>query len=59
MTREDLQEIADFAIEHDLIVITDGVYGELTYDANHVSITSIEGMKERTIYLHGFQKLGQ
>jgi aminotransferase len=56
MNLEQLQPIADFAIEHDLIVITDEVYGELTYDGEHVSIASLAGMKERTIYLHGFSK---
>lgn len=56
MTLEQLQPIADFVIEHDLIIVTDEVYGELTYDSDHVSIASIAGMKERTIFLHGFSK---
>ena len=56
MSREQLQPIADFAIEHDLIVVTDEVYGELTYESEHVSLASLPGMKERTIYLHGFSK---
>jgi aminotransferase len=56
MNLEQLQPIADFVIEHDLIVITDEVYCELTYDGAHVSIASLPGMKERTIYLHGFSK---
>jgi aminotransferase len=56
MTLEELQPIADFAIEHDLIVITDEVYGELTYGRDHVSIAALPGMKDRSIYLHGFSK---
>jgi aminotransferase len=56
MARKDLEEIAAFAIERDLIVITDEIYGELTYDAPHTSIVSLPGIKERTIFLHGFSK---
>lgn len=56
LNREQLQPIADFVLEHDLILITDEVYGELTYDGSHVSIASLPGMKERTIFLHGFSK---
>jgi aminotransferase len=56
LSREETEEIAAFAIEHDLIVITDEIYGELSYDEKHTSILSIPGMKERTIYLHGFSK---
>jgi len=56
MNRENLEEIAEFAIEHDLIVITDEIYGELSYDTEHFSIVSLPGMRERTIYLHGFSK---
>ena len=56
MARSDLEEIAAFAIEWDLIIITDEIYGELTYDAPHTSIVSILGIKERTIFLHGFSK---
>jgi len=55
-SREEVQEIADFAIEHDLIVLSDEIYGELTYDQPHVSILSVPGMRERTVYLHGFSK---
>ncbi|MBI9020296.1 MAG: aminotransferase class I/II-fold pyridoxal phosphate-dependent enzyme [Verrucomicrobia bacterium] len=56
LSRQEIQEIAAFAIEHDLIVLTDEIYGELSYDAEHVSILSVPGMRERTIYLHGFSK---
>ena len=56
LTKEEVEEIAAFAIEHDLIVFTDEIYDELTYDREHFSIISVPGMKERTIYLHGFSK---
>jgi aminotransferase len=56
MSRQDLEDIAAFARERDLIVITDEIYAELTYDTPHVSIVSLPGMKERTIFLHGFSK---
>jgi aminotransferase len=54
--KKDVKDIAEFAIEHDLIVITDEIYSELTYDEERVSIASIPGMKERTIFLNGFSK---
>ncbi len=56
LTKKDVEDIAAFAIEHDLIVLTDEIYDELTYDREHYSIISVPGMKERTIYLHGFSK---
>jgi aminotransferase len=56
LTPENVREIANIAIKHDLIVITDEIYSELTYDGNHVSIASMPGMRERTIFLHGFSK---
>jgi aminotransferase len=56
MSRGDLEDIATFAKERDLIVVTDEIYGELTYDAPHTSIVSIPGMRDRTIFLHGFSK---
>lgn len=56
MTREDLEPVAQFAIEHNLIIISDEIYSELTYTGNHVSIASLPGMKERTIILNGFSK---
>lgn len=49
-------EIAAFACEHDLIVITDEIYSELTYSGTHLSIAALPGMKDRTIFLHGFSK---
>jgi aminotransferase len=56
MNRADLEDIAAFARERDLIVITDEIYGELTYDAPHTSIISLPGLRDRTIFLHGFSK---
>jgi len=56
MGREDLEDIAAFARERDLIVITDEIYGELTYDTAHTSIVSLPGLRDRTIFLHGFSK---
>lgn len=53
---EEVQKIAALAVEKDLIVITDEIYAELTYDREHVSIASMPGMKERTIFMHGFSK---
>jgi aminotransferase len=54
--RKDVEEIAAFAIDHDLIVLADEIYAELTYDGPHVSLASIPGMRERTILFHGFSK---
>jgi aminotransferase len=56
LSKQDVEDIAAFAIERDLIVLTDEIYDELTYDREHFSIISVPGMKERTIYLHGFSK---
>lgn len=56
LTKEELKKIADVAIRHNLIVITDEIYSELTFEGEHVSIVSIPGMAERTIFLHGFSK---
>lgn len=56
MEKEYLEEIIPIIIEHNLIVITDEIYSELTYSGKHCSIASFEGMKERTIYLNGFSK---
>ena len=51
-----LQQIAAFAIEKDLLVISDEIYSELTFDGSHTSITTLPGMQERTLLLHGFSK---
>lgn len=56
MTKEDYEKIADIIIEHDLIVIADEVYAELTYDKLHFSIASLPGMQERTVVISGFSK---
>lgn len=56
MERMDLEEIAKVCIENDIYVISDEIYGELSYKEKHVSITSIAGMKERTILINGFSK---
>jgi len=54
--REKLARIAKFAVEKDLVVLADEIYAELTYEGEHVSIASFPGMRERTIFLHGFSK---
>jgi aminotransferase len=54
--RARLEKIARFAVEKDLIVLSDEIYSELVYDEAHTSITVFPGMKERTIFLHGFSK---
>ncbi|NUC72374.1 aminotransferase class I/II-fold pyridoxal phosphate-dependent enzyme [Haloterrigena sp. SYSU A558-1] len=56
MPAEDLEPIAEFAREHDLTVLSDEIYAELTYDGEHTSIASFEGMRERTIVFNGFSK---
>ena len=56
MTKADLQAIASVAIKHDLLVVTDEIYAELTYNGKHESIASIPGMQERTVYVSGFSK---
>ena len=57
MEREDLEAIREIIIKNDLYVLSDEIYGELTYTGNpHVSIASLPGMKERTIVVNGFSK---
>ncbi len=56
MERKDLEKIARVIIKHDLVVISDEIYAELSYDEKHVSIADIPGMKERTIVINGFSK---
>lgn len=56
MTKEDLEPIVEAVIEHDLYVLSDEIYSELTYGVDHVSIASFPGMKERTIVINGFSK---
>lgn len=56
MTREDLEPVAEFVKEHDLYVLSDEIYSELSYKGDHVSIASLPGMRERTIVINGFSK---
>ncbi len=56
MTRPELEEIARIAVKHDLVVLTDEIYSELSYENEHISIASLPGMRERTVFLHGFSK---
>ncbi len=57
MEREDLEAIAKVILKHDLFVMSDEIYAELTYTGNdHVSIANIEGMKDRTLIINGFSK---
>ena len=57
MPRGALAPIAELCVEHDLIVLSDEIYAELTYDgAEHVSIATLPGMRERTVFLHGLSK---
>lgn len=55
-TKEQLQKIAEFAREKDLLVLSDEIYSELTFEGAHTSIASLPDMAERTIFLHGFSK---
>jgi aminotransferase len=56
MERGDLEAVADVIRKHDLFVLSDEIYSELTYGVNHVSIASLPGMWERTIVINGFSK---
>ena len=56
MEREDLEAIAEVIRKHDILVMSDEIYSELTYKEKHVSIVEIEGMQERTILINGFSK---
>ncbi len=56
MEKSDLEAIAEVVREKDLYVLSDEIYGELTYNGKHVSIVSLPGMKERTILINGFSK---
>ena len=56
MEKQDLEAIAEVCIEKDIFVMSDEIYGALTYGAEHVSIASLPGMKERTILINGFSK---
>ena len=56
MTKEELEELVPVIIEHDLYVISDEIYAELTYKGRHVSIASLTGMHDRTVTINGFSK---
>ena len=56
MTGEELREVAAFAREHDLTVLSDEIYAELSYEHDHTSIATLPGMRERTIVFNGFSK---
>jgi len=56
LDRKRMEEIANVVVDHDLILITDEIYEDLTYDGNHVSFASLNGMKDRIILLNGFSK---
>ncbi len=56
MEKKDLEAIAEVILEHDLLVISDEIYSELTYKDKHVTIASLPGMQERTILINGFSK---
>ena len=56
MEKADLEAIAEVVIKHDLFVMSDEIYSELTYKGEHVSIASLPGMQERTILINGFSK---
>ena len=56
MTGEEIEKLARVCIANDLLVLTDEIYSELTFTGTHHSIAAVPGMKERTIFLHGFSK---
>ena len=56
MTKSDLEKIAKVIIKHDLLVISDEIYSELTYSGNHYSIAALPNMRDRTITINGFSK---
>lgn len=56
LLRSDVEGIAELAVKHDLVVITDEIYSELTYNGERISIAALPGMKERAIFLNGFSK---
>lgn len=56
MTKEDLEPVAEVVKKHDLYVLSDEIYSELTYKYDHVSIASLPGMRDRTLVINGFSK---
>lgn len=55
-SRKELKDIAKAVVKHNLVVLSDEIYCELTYDFDHIAFPSIPHMRERTIYLNGFSK---
>ncbi|MCK4732389.1 MAG: pyridoxal phosphate-dependent aminotransferase, partial [Methanophagales archaeon] len=56
LSEKEQREIAEFAIEHDLLVLSDEIYEKILYGRKHVSIASFDGMHERTVIINGFSK---
>jgi len=55
-SRKEISELSKVFIRNNLVVISDEIYDELTYDFSHTPISTLKGMKERTVYLNGFSK---
>lgn len=56
LTRIELLKIAEVVLRHNLLVVTDEIYSELTFEGEHTSIAALPGLRDRTIFLHGFSK---
>ena len=56
LSRGQLEDLAAFAREKDFLIISDEIYSELTFEGEHVSIASLPGMRDRTIFINGFSK---
>ena len=56
LTETEVREIAELAVEKDLLVVCDEIYSELTYDRDHIPLVSQPGMRDRVVFLHGFSK---
>jgi aminotransferase len=56
MNRKELAAVADFCREHDIAVLADEIYADLTYDGDHISIAEFDGMRDRTVVFNGFSK---
>lgn len=56
LRRDDLEQLVQFAVAHDLLILSDEIYAELTYEGRHVAIASLDGAKDRTLLISGFSK---
>ncbi|MEM2896954.1 MAG: pyridoxal phosphate-dependent aminotransferase [Candidatus Bathyarchaeia archaeon] len=56
LTKDEIEEIADFAVEHDLTIISDEIYEKLIYEGEHISVASLDGLKDRVVTINGFSK---